>query len=163
MTTQIQNRQVHWTERDNTQTKGRQQKQKHKDYTGYPSEPMARTRSITGLVQCVYVKLCNGRVGGWGLLWQGSLDFIRCLSMVPTMAVSGFCSTSYFPNVSFSCCFVDASLVHLLRLQFWISCHDLWNFLSVDVLSDAVQFSSVDLLALFSVECLSTCASVKAG
>ena len=106
---------------------------------GIPQSWHGCSACITGLVQCVYyVKLCNGRVGGWGLLWQGSLDFIRCLSMVPTMAVSGFCSTSYFPNVSFSCCFVDASLVHLLRLQFWISCHDLWNFLSVDVLSDAV-------------------------
>jgi hypothetical protein len=58
-----------------------------------------------------------------------------------------FCSTISLLNVSFSHYFVDASLEHLLHIQFLISCHDMWNFLAVDVSNFAVQFSSVDLLA----------------
>ena len=86
---------------------------------------------ITGLVQCVYVKLCNGRVGGWGLLWQVSLDFILQLSVVPLFACADLRSTMSMLYMNFSCCF-GCFVEFVITIIFCFLCCNMWNDLAVN-------------------------------
>ena len=98
------------------------------------------------------MKLCNGRVGGWGLLWQVSLDFILQLSVVPLFACADFRSTMSLLYMIFCCCF-GCFVEFVFTIIFSFLCCNMWNNLAVNDLEVfAVAFSSDDLLALFQFD-----------